>query len=76
MPQSSVSKVPEWMTVVSNTEALNHAAATEFVNCATRAVRERGRFTVALSGGNTPRNIYSLLAEKYAHALSWGEIFV
>ena len=76
MPQSSVSKVPEWMTVVSNTEALNHAAATEFVNCATRAVRERGRFTVALSGGNTPRNIYSLLAEKYAHALSWGKIFV
>lgn len=76
MPQSSVSKVPEWMTVVSDREALNHAAATEFVNCATMAVRERGRFTVALSGGNTPRSIYSLLAEKYAHALSWDKIFV
>ena len=76
MPERSVSKVPEWMTVVSDTEALNHAAATEFVNCATRAVRERRRFTVALSGGNTPRSIYSLLAEKYAHALFWDEIFI
>ncbi|HKT51747.1 MAG TPA: 6-phosphogluconolactonase [Candidatus Angelobacter sp.] len=76
MTQSSVSKVPEWMAVVSDTEALNHAAASEFVNCATRAIRERGRFSVALSGGKTPRAIYSLLAEKYANSISWEQVFV
>lgn len=76
MAQSGVSKLPEWMTVVADTEALNHAAAGEFVNCATRAIRERGRFSVALSGGNTPRAIYSLLAEKYAHFISWEQVFV
>jgi 6-phosphogluconolactonase len=76
MTQSSVSKVAEWMAVVSDTEALNHAAASEFVNCATRAIRERGRFSVALSGGKTPRAIYSLLAEKYANSISWEQVFV
>lgn len=76
MAQSSVSKVPEWMAVVSDTQALNHAAADEFVNCATTAFRERGRFCVALSGGKTPRAIYSLLAEKYADSVSWEQVFV
>jgi 6-phosphogluconolactonase len=76
MTQSRISKLPEWMAVVSDAEALRHAAAGEFVNCATSAVRERGRFTVALSGGNTPRAVYSLLAEKYAHSLSWERVFV
>jgi 6-phosphogluconolactonase len=76
MPQSSASKLPEWMTVVSDIEAFNRAAAGEFVNCATSAVREQGRFSVALSGGNTPRAVYSLLAEKYANSVSWEQVFV
>lgn len=76
MTQSSVSKLPEWITVVSDTQALNQAAANEFINCGSNAIREQGRFTVALSGGNTPRAIYSLLAEKYAHSVSWDKIFV
>ena len=76
MAQSSVSKLPKWMTVVPDIESLNHAAAGEFVNCANGAISERGRFTVVLSGGNTPRAIYSLLAERYAHTISWEQVFV
>jgi 6-phosphogluconolactonase len=76
MTQSSVSRLPEWMTIVQDIQALNQAAANEFVRCASNAVREQGRFAVALSGGNTPRAIYSLLAEKYANSLPWEQIFV
>jgi 6-phosphogluconolactonase len=50
--------------IVPDSAALCRAAAQEFQWLAETAVRERGRFAVALSGGNTPRNVYSLLADK------------
>jgi len=42
---------------------LSRAAAAEFARRAEEAARATGRFTVALSGGSTPRGVYSLLAE-------------
>jgi 6-phosphogluconolactonase len=48
--------------LVPNSEALYRAAATEFAKSAAEAVAAKGRFTVALSGGSTPRGLYSLLA--------------
>lgn len=48
--------------IVSNADELARAAATEFVERAARAVQTRGIFSVALSGGTTPRSMYSLLA--------------
>ena len=43
--------------------SLSQAAAAEFVALAREAVQARGLFTVALSGGSTPRTLYSLLAD-------------
>ena len=43
--------------------ALSRAAAQEFVARAREAVQARGLFTVVLSGGSTPRTLYSLLAD-------------
>ncbi len=45
---------------------LFHAAAEEFVRAARTAIGAQGRFTVALSGGSTPKALYSLLASNYA----------
>ena len=45
---------------------LFHAAAEEFSGVGRRAIGAQGRFTVALSGGSTPRSLYSLLASSYA----------
>jgi len=45
-----------------NPEALYRAAADEWVKAAADAIAADGRFTVALSGGSTPRGLYSLLA--------------
>jgi 6-phosphogluconolactonase len=44
-------------------EALSEAAAGLFARLAAAAVNTRGRFSVALSGGATPRRTYELLAQ-------------
>jgi 6-phosphogluconolactonase len=48
--------------VLANPGELARAAAEEFVNLAGEAVRAKEFFTVVLSGGSTPRGLYSLLA--------------
>jgi len=48
--------------VYPDLESLSHAAAALLVKQANLAVAARGRFSVALAGGNTPRRTYELLA--------------
>ena len=56
-------------------EALSKAAAAEFVRCAGEALAARGRFTVALSGGSTPKRLYQLLTtEPYRSQIDWGRV--
>lgn len=50
------------MLIYNDPESLSRAAADLFVKQAREAVDRRGRFTVALSGGNTPLRTYQLLA--------------
>lgn len=52
-------------------EALSSAAADEIVAIARTSVAARGRFTVALAGGNTPRRTYELLATRHRDAIDW-----
>jgi hypothetical protein len=47
-------------------EAASRAGAESFVEHARRAIAARGRFDVALSGGDTPRRMYEMLAEEIA----------
>src|SRR5262245_54681930 len=48
--------------ILPDATALARAAADEFIRAAWAAVAAHGRFTVALSGGSTPRAIFALLA--------------
>lgn len=48
---------------VEDAEAVSRTAADALVLVARRAVAERGRFTLALAGGSTPRRLYGLLAD-------------
>ena len=68
--------LPDWLTILPDVDALNHAAAKQFVNCAQTAIRDGSRFSVALSGGYTPRAVYSLLASDYATSLPWASVFI
>jgi 6-phosphogluconolactonase len=55
--------------------ALLHAgAASAIAECAGKAIADRGRFTIALSGGKTPRALYELLAREYATAIDWRSV--
>jgi 6-phosphogluconolactonase len=52
--------------------AAAQAAAAQFVAAAEKSVAARGRFSVALSGGSTPRDVYRLLASSdYAPMVNW-----
>ena len=63
--------------VVPDLGALATEAAGRIVAVATRAVEDRGTFSIALSGGNTPRPVDELLArEPYRSQIDWGRIQV
>jgi 6-phosphogluconolactonase len=58
--------VPPEIRILANLDAIAKRAAQEFVQSATQAVSERGSFRVALTGGSTPKTLYSLLANDAA----------
>ena len=63
--------------IVDSKSALALAAAEAFVGAAQKAVAERGRFLVALSGGSTPQAMFSLLTgARYRTAVDWPEVHV
>ena len=51
------------LVVFDDAESLAKGLAERFVALAEVAVKQRGRFTVALSGGSTPQALYCLLAK-------------
>jgi len=54
---------------------LSRKAAEQFVALARQAIAARGRFAVALSGGSTPKALYSLLATAaFSAQLDWRQI--
>ncbi len=61
--------------VLPSTTDLFHAAAEEFIRVARAAIGAQGRFAVALSGGSTPKALYSLLAAQYAD-FAWNRVFL
>src|SRR5437879_4199365 len=61
--------------VLASSQEVFELAAEEFVRQTNDAVSKRGRFTVALSGGSTPKALYQLLVERYAAKLPWAQIF-
>jgi len=48
--------------ILPTAQALAEAAARHVVECAHTAIRERGRFSIALSGGSTPRDLHLRLS--------------
>lgn len=63
--------------VLPDRPRLMHAAAEQFVKVATVATAANGRFSVALSGGSTPADLYALLAtEAFARRIDWPHVHV
>ena len=57
-------------------QKLAEAAARAFVEEASEAIAERGRFAVALAGGSTPKATYETLARDHASDVDWPNVHV
>jgi 6-phosphogluconolactonase len=58
--------------IYDSLEELSRAAADLFLQIALTAVRQKGLFSVALSGGQTPRCLYEILARPpYRETIPW-----
>jgi 6-phosphogluconolactonase len=66
---------PRDIRIFPTPQALFDAAAQDFVEQAKAAVQSRGRFTVALSGGSTPRGLFQVLSTKDHALLPWDRMF-
>ncbi len=63
--------------IFEDAELLYKAAADFIVTVAKKAIQEKGKFCIALSGGTTPRKLYELLAQQpYSTSLDWKNIFI
>jgi 6-phosphogluconolactonase len=64
------------IVVLPDADALAREAADRFIRLAQEASAERGRFTVALSGGSTPEKLYALLAGAERRSrIAWDKVF-
>lgn len=74
MPSSTDHRV---ILVFPTAEDLARQAATSFVKQAAAAIAARGRFSVALSGGTTPRIVFRFLARpELASQVDWSRVHV
>jgi 6-phosphogluconolactonase len=65
------------ITVYPDNESLISATADFITELAGRALAGRGRFTLALAGGNTPRPVYARLATAgYCDRIDWSKVQV
>jgi 6-phosphogluconolactonase len=63
------------LRVYASAEGVAQAAAELFVRTSQGAIRKRGRFAVALSGGSTPKRTYELLAKpEFSRSVDWNRV--
>jgi len=61
--------------ILTTPQELFAAAAEEVLHATNEAVKQRGRFTIALSGGSTPKSLFNLLATNARNSLPWDRMF-
>lgn len=63
------------IAIYPDTETLSQEAAQYIVRVAQEAITSHRRFTIALSGGSTPKKLYALLAEEpYRSQIDWSVV--
>jgi 6-phosphogluconolactonase len=61
--------------VLDSSEDVAKAGAERFVGYAQAAIDDHGMFAVALAGGNTPRQMYQLLAsDNFRNRVNWNDV--
>src|SRR5690242_10703085 len=63
------------ISIYPDINIMSHEAAQFIVRIANEAIVTHGRFTIALSGGSTPKLLYSLLGdEPYRSQINWTQV--
>ena len=62
--------------IFPDAQSLNQFAAETFIEIAAEAIKERGKFTVALAGGSTPKSLYQLITTaEFRSQIDWSKVF-
>ncbi|HMC30023.1 MAG TPA: 6-phosphogluconolactonase [Candidatus Angelobacter sp.] len=61
--------------IFGSPQELFRAAAEEFCLTGSKSIQDHGRFTVALSGGSTPRGLHQELVTNFSSCLPWDKVF-
>lgn len=64
------------IVVPGNKEETIAFAAEHFARLAKEKIQKQGKFTVALSGGSTPKAIYQRLSEHYKSKVDWSKVYL
>ena len=65
------------LEVFETADTFNKAAAEFIIDKAHKSIAAKGSFTLSLSGGQTPVNLYQLLAEPgYNDRMPWKNTFI
>src|SRR6185312_719113 len=62
--------------VCADVNELSRRAAEDVVRTINDTARATGRCSLVLSGGNTPRTLYGLLASRFREQIAWARVHV
>ncbi|HMH20487.1 MAG TPA: 6-phosphogluconolactonase [Puia sp.] len=63
--------------VYKDAEELSHEAAAWIAGCIASTLKEKDRFTIALSGGSTPQRLHKILAASpYKEQIDWSRLHI
>ena len=61
--------------ILPNPDEVNRLVTEEFIHLAEKAIRQKGFFSAALSGGSTPKSLYTLLgSDRYQKQVLWPKV--
>lgn len=64
------------ITIFNTLDTLYKKAADTFVELSEQSIQKNGKFVVAISGGSSPKAIFSLLAtSEYADKIDWNKVY-
>ncbi|MFP5079798.1 6-phosphogluconolactonase [Pedobacter sp. JCM 36344] len=61
--------------IYNNSEELFHDLSEYILNIATQSILEKGAFNFVLTGGNSPKKLYEILATTYKDKIDWSKVF-
>lgn len=65
------------ITIFNTLDTLYKKAADTFVELSEQSIQKNGKFAVAVSGGSSPKAIFSLLATpEYADKIDWSKVYI